>query len=83
MHMTTQRSDKVTDLSVVIDPATTTWVSGRTHEGLDDRLEIAVLEPGDRIAVRDAANPGGPALVFSRADWQGLLGTRPTLVDLR
>ncbi|MCE0535023.1 DUF397 domain-containing protein [Kineosporia rhizophila] len=81
--MTTQRSGKVTDLSVVIDPATTTWVPGRSQEGLDDRLEVAVLEPGNRIAVRDATNPAGPALVFSSSDWQGLLGGRPSLVDLR
>ncbi|MBT0770483.1 DUF397 domain-containing protein [Kineosporia sp. J2-2] len=81
--MTTQRSGKVTDLRVAIDPATTTWVPGRSQEGLDDRLEVAVLEPGDRVAVRDTANPAGPALVFSSAEWQGLLSGRPSLVDLR
>ncbi|GLY28613.1 hypothetical protein Kisp02_19780 [Kineosporia sp. NBRC 101731] len=83
MRMTTQRSGEVTDLSVVIDPATTTWVAGRSQEGLDDRLEVAVLEPGNRVAVRDVTHPAGPALVFSSAEWQGLLGGRPSLVDLR
>jgi len=83
VHMTTQRSDRVTDLSVVIDPTTTTWVAGRSHDGLDHRLEIAVLEPGDRIAVRETGNPAGVALVFGAAEWQALLGGRPSLVDLR
>jgi hypothetical protein len=81
--MTTQRSGRVTDLSVAIDPATTRWVPGRSQEGLDERLEIAVLDPGDHIAVRDATNPAGLALVFDHADWQGLLNGRPRLVDLR
>ena len=83
MLMTTQRSGRVTDLSVVIDPDSTTWVPGRSQEGLDERLEVAVLDPGNRIAVRDAARPTGPALVFAQSDWQGLLGGRPSLVDLR
>lgn len=39
-------------------------------------VELAGL-PGV-VAVRDSKDPGGPALVFSRAEWRAFLGALKT-----
>lgn len=82
VSMTSQRTDTA-DLSVVADPAPQVWSTGTPDDGLDARLEIARLDAEARIAIRDSRYPGGPALVFSQASWNALLGGRPELVDLR
>jgi hypothetical protein len=36
-------------------------------------VEVAFL-PDDQIAMRNSRHPDGPALVFSRAEWDAFLG---------
>jgi hypothetical protein len=81
--MTTQRAENISELSLLTDPSVPTWSSGTPDDGVDARLELAVLGSGMQMAVREARNPGGPTLLFSLADWQTLIGTQPDLVDLR
>ncbi len=59
------------------------WSTATAADGLDSRLEIALLDGETRIAIRDSRYPSGPALVFSRDSWTALLGGEPELVDLR
>jgi Domain of unknown function (DUF397) len=82
VFMTSQHTD-ISDLSVVAEPAPQVWLSATTEAGLDGRLEIARLDSGRRVAVRDSRFPGSPALLFTAAGWQALLGPAPELVDLR
>ncbi len=89
---TTQRTD-VGGLSVVSASTTPAWFTGTSEDGVDARLELATLiaasDSGDRVAVRDARHPGGPALLFSLPAWNALHGREPDradgidLVDLR
>jgi hypothetical protein len=80
--MTSQHTD-TSDLSLVADPAPQVWSPGTPDDGLDARLEIARLDAEARIVIRDSRYPTGPALVFSRATWNALIGGKPELVDLR
>ncbi len=36
-------------------------------------VEVAFLAGGD-VALRNSKHPGGPALVFTRAEWEAFLG---------
>jgi hypothetical protein len=81
--MTTERTDTVSDLSVVADPVVQVWSKGTAEDGVDERLELALMDSGARLAVRETRNPSGPALLFSRSDWQTFIGAHSTLVDLR
>jgi hypothetical protein len=36
-------------------------------------VELAVLDDG-KVAMRNAADPGGPALIYTRAEIQALIG---------
>jgi hypothetical protein len=36
-------------------------------------VEVAFLSGGD-VAVRSSRHPGGPALIFTRAEWDAFLG---------
>lgn len=82
VSMTSQHTD-ISDLSVVAEPALQVWSSASPDDGLDPRLEIARLETGTRVAVRDSRHPTAPALMFTQDAWSALLGGEPELVDLR
>ncbi|WP_067817981.1 DUF397 domain-containing protein [Actinomadura kijaniata] len=46
-----------------------------SHSGSGDQcVEVAPLT-GDRHAVRDSKDRGGPALILSPADWRAFLAT--------
>ena len=88
--MTNHRTG-VHDLDALPPPE---WCRGSQQPGIDDRLEFAHLpgggSPGSqgpfagRVAVRDPRHPDGPALLFSRADWEALCSTGSEhVVDLR
>jgi hypothetical protein len=94
--MTNHRTG-VHDLDALSTPE---WCRGSQQLGIDDRLEFAHLPGGgspgspgapsspgpfaERVAVRDPRHPDGPALLFSRADWEALCGTGSDhVVDLR
>jgi hypothetical protein len=42
-------------------------------DGADSGVEMARL-PDGQIAVRNAADPGGPALIYTRAEIEALIG---------
>lgn len=54
-----------------IDSSQATWHKS-THSGGDDCVEVAFV--GDAIAVRDAKNVTGPALIFTPAEWDAFVG---------
>jgi hypothetical protein len=49
------------------------WFAGsrRAPENAN-RVEVAFV--GEAIAVRDAGNPDGPALIFTPAEWDAFVG---------
>jgi Domain of unknown function (DUF397) len=51
-----------------------TWIKSR-HSGPTggNCVEVAFLADG-RIAVRNSRYPSGPALIFTRAEWDAFLG---------
>jgi len=80
--MTIQQSED-SGLTVVSPLVPQVWSTGTDRDGVDERLELARLDSGRRIAVRDARHPIGPALLFNLGDWNSLIGREPDLVDLR
>ena len=80
--MSTQQSE-VDGLTVVPVPAPSVWFPGTPEIGLDDRLELAILDAADRVAIRETRHPSGPALLISVPEWNRLLGLGAELVDLR
>jgi hypothetical protein len=65
------------------DAAALHWSPGHPDHGLDDRIELALANSGRHVAVRDPQNPDGPALLFSRPDWQAVTGRPDDVLDLR
>jgi Domain of unknown function (DUF397) len=51
-----------------------TWVKSRRSGPTGGNcVEVAFLRSGD-VAMRNSRDPGGPALVFTRAEWDAFLG---------
>ena len=49
------------------------WIrSTRNGPGQDNCVEVAFV--GEAIAVRDSKSPGGPALIFTAAEWDAFVG---------
>ena len=56
-----------------VDLSRARWIkSSRSAPGCGNRVEVAFA--GEAIAVRDSANPSGPALVFTAAEWHAFVG---------
>jgi hypothetical protein len=55
------------------------WRKARRSAEQGSCVELARV--GDMVAVRDSKNPQGPALVFSRTDWQAFTSRLTTLPD--
>lgn len=49
-----------------------TWRKSRLGAGLDECVEIALLESGE-IGMRNSAEPDGPVLVYTRAELAAFL----------
>jgi hypothetical protein len=45
-----------------------------THAGPDGDNCVEVAFVGEAIAVRDAKDPDGPALIFTAAEWDAFVG---------
>jgi hypothetical protein len=59
------------DASVLID---VTWVkSQRSGPTGGNCVEVAFLADGE-IAMRNSRHPSGPALIFTRSEWEAFLG---------
>ena len=80
--MSIQQSE-VDGLTVVPAPAPSAWFPGSPELGLDGRLELAILDSANQVAVREVRYPNGPALLLSVPEWNRLLGLGAELVDLR
>jgi hypothetical protein len=50
------------------------WIkSGRSGPTGGNCVEVAFLPDGE-VAMRNSRHPGGPALIFTRAEWDAFLG---------
>lgn len=49
------------------------WRKSQRSNGANNCVEVAFLDAG-RIAVRDSKNPHGPALLFTRGEWDAFVG---------
>lgn len=59
---------------VTVRDRTATWIKS-SHSGPTggNCVEIAFLADGN-VAMRNSRHPGGPELVFTRAEWAAFLG---------
>lgn len=56
-----------------VDLSQAMWVkSVRSSGNCDNCVEVAFVDGA--IAVRDSKNPTGPALVYTRAEWDAFIG---------
>ena len=64
---------KVTAKGFQLDLSNAQWVkTTRSGPDRDDNVEVAFVDQA--IAVRDAKNPDGPALIFTAAEWDAFVG---------
>ena len=54
-----------------MDLSRAVWRKSAASQGKGECVEVAVL--GDAVAVRDGKHPGGPALLFTPAEWDAFL----------
>jgi uncharacterized protein DUF397 len=64
---------EVTAKGFQIDLTNAQWMT-TTHAGPDGENSVEVAFVGSAIAVRDAKNPDGPALIFTAAEWDAFVG---------
>jgi hypothetical protein len=54
--------------------ADATWIKSRRSGPTGGNcVEVAFLDGGE-IAMRNSRHPGGPALIFTRSEWDAFLG---------
>ena len=63
---------EVTTKGFQLDLSNAQWLTSRGGPDHDNCVEVAFV--GQAIAVRDAQNPGGPALIFTAAEWDAFVG---------
>ncbi|MFQ6399176.1 DUF397 domain-containing protein [Nocardia sp. KC 131] len=56
-----------------VDLSGAQWFKSSRSSGGQDCVEVAHLD-GGLVGVRDSKNPGGPALVFTPAEWDAFTG---------
>ncbi len=70
--MTSSAGTSARDMSATTSGAT--WIkSSRSGPTGGNCVEIAFLADGD-VAIRNSRHPDGPALVFTRGEWDAFLG---------
>jgi hypothetical protein len=58
---------------VSVDLSRATWIkSARSGGNSDNCVEVAFIDGA--IAVRDSKDPTGPALLYTRAEWDAFIG---------
>lgn len=50
------------------------WFKSSRSGGTKECVEVALLDNGTVVGVRDSKNPSGPALVFTAAEWDAFTG---------
>jgi hypothetical protein len=55
-----------------IDLSRAQWINGTGSGPKGNCVEVAFVD--EAIAVRDAENPTGPALIFTAAEWDAFVG---------
>jgi hypothetical protein len=64
---------EITTKGLRVDLSRAQWLtSTRSGTDSDNCVEVAFVD--EAIAVRDSKNPGGPALVFTAAEWDAFVG---------
>jgi Domain of unknown function (DUF397) len=56
---------------MMVDLSTARWRKS-SRSSVNGCVEVAFV--GDRVAVRDSKDPGGPVLLFSAHEWVAFLG---------
>jgi Domain of unknown function (DUF397) len=56
---------------MMVDLSTAKWRKS-SRSGGNGCVEVAFV--GDRVAVRDSKDPGGPVLVFTAHEWEAFTG---------
>jgi hypothetical protein len=56
-----------------VDLSGAQWRTSTHSDGDGQRVEVATNLPGI-IAVRDSADPDGPTLIFTPAEWDAFVG---------
>jgi hypothetical protein len=65
----------------MMDLSTARWRKS-SYSGVNGCVEVAVV--GDRVAIRDSKDRGGPVLLFTSDAWEAFLaGARDREFDLR
>jgi Domain of unknown function (DUF397) len=65
----------------MMDLSTARWRKS-SYSGVNGCVEVAVV--GDRVAIRDSKDRGGPVLLFTSDAWEAFLaGARDGEFDLR
>ena len=57
---------------LTVDLSRAVWQRSRQSDGADNCVEVAFID--DAIAVRDARDPDGPALIYTRGEWEAFIG---------
>jgi hypothetical protein len=55
-----------------IDLSRAQWIKSNRGPDCDNAVEVAFID--EAIAVRDAKNPTGPALIFTTEEWDAFVG---------
>ncbi|WP_067707651.1 DUF397 domain-containing protein [Nocardia yamanashiensis] len=59
---------------MIDNPSEAQWFKSSRSANASECVEVAFLDSdATRVGVRDSKDPGGPALVFSGADWDRFL----------
>jgi hypothetical protein len=55
-------------------PAGLTWVKSRRSGPTGGNCVEVAFMPGGQVAMRNSRHPEGPALIFTRGEWDAFLG---------
>ncbi|WP_227980542.1 DUF397 domain-containing protein [Nocardia spumae] len=59
---------------MTVDLSQARWFKSTRSSGSKDCVEVAFLDQGF-VGVRDSKNPTGPALIFTRGEWDAFTST--------
>lgn len=57
---------------LIVDLNSAQWRKSSLSGSCDNCVEVAFV--GEAIAVRDSKDPSGPALLYTRAEWDAFIG---------
>jgi hypothetical protein len=57
---------------LTVDLSRAVWQRSSQIDGAENCVEVAFVD--DAIAVRDSRDPDGPALIYTRDEWEAFIG---------